>query len=235
MSGTEGAWAPYVIAALSAGSQYMGAEQEAADKRDILNRSLERTDQASQKAATEVVKEGENYTPEQRALDMQAQQDATAAQSAKDLAAGGIVGSTASANGANSAEFQTAKAGSDSAEGNRISAIAQEMARVRAPGQLLTQEGLRRSELAGNLNSDWSTVRNFGRADGMDAESVGPSDLSTIGAIGGAIGQAYNSTPTTSAGTAGTATNYLNGDPDMNSLYTVPKAKPATTGRVFGR
>lgn len=223
MTGTEGAWVPYVLAAVSAGTQYMGAEQEREEKRNILNRSLQRSSETADKTAQDVVKEGANYTPEQRMEALQAQEAAAAAQAQKDAAGAGIV-QTAGEKGNTSSAFKQAKAAADTVEGNRITALAQELAKTRAPGRLMNEEGLRRGALAGELSNQWSTARNMAGANNMEASNVGPSGLSTFGSIAGAIGSAYGGGGAPAGGGDG-GVNYVADASNDSSLYTVPGRK----------
>lgn len=234
MTGTEGAWVPYVLAAVSAAAQYKGAEEERDDRRSILNRSLEQTQDATDKAADALTKEGDKFNPAQRAEAMQAAEAAALAQAQSDAANSGIV-NTAGDAGRTSSTFQAAKDAASSAEGNRISALAQEIARTRAPGQLLQEEGLRRGALAGEIASTLGSASNLAKAAGLDAQNVGPSGWSTGGALVGAAGQAYG------AGSTGSGTGYVDIGNTANdsSGYIVPgrqggQSARAGTNRVFG-
>lgn len=231
MTGTEGAWVPYVLAAVSAGTQYMGAKEEAADKRALMNRSLQQSSETADKTANEVVKEGGKFSPEERMQAMRAQEAEAFAQAQKDAAGSGIV-QTAGENGNTSSTFKDAKAAADASEGNRVTALAQEISKTRAPGRLVNEEGLRRGALAGELSNQWSTTRNMVNANNIAAQNVGPSDLSTFGALAGALGSAYGAGSGAPAGEGGYATI---GDASNDaSLYTMPGKKDPGATRWAG-
>jgi len=174
-------------AALLAAGTYLkdrGDKKAAGERRDILNRSLQRTKETSDDAARQVLAEGEQFAPDARATAMQGQEDAAFQRAQGDLAtgAGGDLVSTAGGAGANSAAFVKARADKAVSEGNRITDIAREMARNRGTGDLLQTEGLRRADLAGRLGSAASTNRNLVQADQLDAQNV---DTPLYGKLGG--------------------------------------------------
>lgn len=236
MSGTEGAWVPYVLAAVSAAAQYKGAEEEQDRRRSILNRSLDQSQEATDKAADALTKEGDKFNPAQRAEAMQAAEAAALARAQQDAAGSGIV-NTAGGAGRTSSTFQNAKNAADAAEGNRISTLAQEIARTRAPGQLLQEEGLRRGALAGEIASTLGSAANMAKAAGLDAQNVGPSGMTTFGQLAGIAGQVYGA----GSGSTGAGNGYveIGNTANDSSGYIVPGQKAggqsARTGtnRVF--
>jgi len=231
MTGAEAAYVPLLISAVTARLQYQGAQEEKSQRRTILNRSMQETSDTADKAAQEVSKEGAKFNPEQRAMDMKAAQDATYAQSQADL--GGAGGDIVTAAGGNtSAAFNSAKAERAGSEGNRITALAQEMARVRAPGQLNTEEGLRRGALAGELSNMWSSRRNMNQASQLDAQGV-ESGLGTAGTLVGLAGQAYGAGQAPGAGQPNT--NFVNSTANDSSLFVMPKATPSSASRISFR
>lgn len=165
-------------------------QQVQADRRNrILNDQLTRTGQVQDKAAQQVLNEGANYSPDKRMADMQAQEQATYDRSLSDLGpvASGIV-DAAGDKGAGSADFIKAKADSAITEGNRITALARELAKTRAPGQLMTAEGMRRANLTGELSNQFSSNRNMGEAASLDAQNVEEPWWGQLGKVGQAVG-----------------------------------------------
>ncbi|SHN40009.1 hypothetical protein [Rhizobacter sp. OV335] len=179
---------PYALLAAGTYAKMRGDKAAANDRRDILNRSLQRTQATSDDAARQVVAEGQQFTPDARAAAMQGQENAAFQRAQSDLSAGGAGGAggdvvdTAGGAGANSAAFVKAKADKAISEGNRITDIAREMARTRGTGDLLQSEGLRRADLVQRLGSAASSSRNMAQADQLDAQNV---DTPLYGKLGG--------------------------------------------------
>jgi hypothetical protein len=176
---------PYLLLAGGTAAKYAGDRKAANERRDILNKSLQRTQATSDDAARQVVVEGQQFTPDARAAAMQDLENAAFQRAQSDLSAGGAGGDvvdTAGGAGANSAAFVKARADKAISEGNRITDIAREMARNRGTGDLLQAEGLRRADLAGRLGSAASSSRNMAQADQLDAQNV---DTPLYGKLGG--------------------------------------------------
>lgn len=205
MTGVE----PSVIAALVAGAgtvASMQAQQDAADERSsILNRQLMKTDEASDKAARLVSTEGEQYAPEVRETALNQQQEQTFQQGQKDLGSAASIIEGAGDAGNVSKDYLTAKADRALSEGQRLTAIARELAKTRAPGQLQTAEGLRRAGLTGELGSIWGSARSGANAAGLDAEGVQAPAYGNIGQIASAAAAAYGAGQT---GQTGSGTDY---------------------------
>ena len=72
----------------------------------------------------------------------------------------------------NTGDFLKAKADKALSEGQRLSAIAQQLSRVRAPGQVAANDSERRAGVQGNIGSMWSTTGNLNRATELDAQNV---------------------------------------------------------------
>jgi len=175
------------LALLAGGTylKYRGDKKAAGERRDILNRSLQRNQATSDDAARQVLDEGKQFTPDARAAAMQDQEQTAFQRAQADLAAGGAGGDvvdTAGGAGANSAAFVKARADKAISEGNRITDIAREMARTRGTSDLLNAEGMRRADLVGRLGSAASTNRNLAQADQLDAQNV---DTPLYGKLGG--------------------------------------------------
>lgn len=183
---------PYIIAVGGAALQAKASSDQRKEQRSILNAGLAKTAAAQDKASSALVAEAKNYSPADRQAALDAQQAATYAQSLKDLgpSASGIVDTAGSGGGAQSADFVKAKADSAITEGNRITDIARELSKVRAPGQQLTQEGIRRAGVQGDINSLFDSTRNVVNAGAIDAQNVEPPAYGTYGALASSIGGA---------------------------------------------
>jgi len=184
-------WAALAASIGGTAASMYGQQQQADDRRDILNKQYEKTQQAEEQSAKMVNKEGENFQGDTRAAALGAQQQATLAQSQKDLGSAPTIIDGAGDAGAVSNDYLTAKADKALSEGTRLSAIAQEMAKTRGVGQLQQSEGLRRADLAGSLQDLWQTQRNATTAAQNDADGVQEPWWGQVGKIAAAAGTAY--------------------------------------------
>lgn len=191
MSGAE----PLVLAALAGGTalEYSAQRQAAKERRSILNQSFRDTQKATDQAAQLVTKEGEKYGAG-RAQDLQSQEDLAYAQSQRDLqgaGAGGDIIGTAGDAGAVSGDFVRAKADKALSEGTRMTAIARELAKVRAPGRMQNEEALRRAEVGQQAGSIFGTARNMAGAAELDAQNVQEPWWGTVGKLAKTAALAY--------------------------------------------
>jgi hypothetical protein len=179
------------IAAAGTAAQ-MSAQEEAADeRRSIMNQQLERDDQATRKAVTLVQQEGENYGMDERLKAMKDQEDKTYEQTQADIqGAGGSLVNTAADAGNVSEDFIRGKAERAVTEGGRLTAIAREAAKARAPSSMMSQDALRRAGMVGNLQSTWGTNRNMSRATGVDVNNVQEPGYGALGSIASSIAPA---------------------------------------------
>lgn len=170
MSGSEALMYMYLA---GTAAQMAGQEQQAEDKRNILNRSLAESDATQGKAIETVKTEASQLAPGQRQQAMTAAQDAAYQRTMADVAgAGGSQIDTAAGAGAVSDDFTRAKSEVAASEGARTSKLAQQLAAVRAPGDVTTSEAMRRSAIAEQLGSLWSSQNQRSKASGLDADSV---------------------------------------------------------------
>lgn len=189
------------LAAGGTGLQMIGQRQAAGERRNILNREMERANQTQQTATTKVLEEGRKFNPEARLQSMRDAEQSAVSQSAQDLGGGAAV-NTPTAKGAVSADYLKAKADSAISEGNRLTAIAREVAKARAPSTMQNQEALRRANLTGDLGSMWSTMRNMGQAGQRDAEAVEDPWYGQLGKLASAVGSAAMMVPTAAPASA---------------------------------
>lgn len=160
------------VSALGSGVNMYGQQQQANQRRDILNQQLTRTGQAADKAAQLVNAEGQSYQGDARDAALQSQQQATLAQSTRDLGSAPTIINGAGDAGAVSKDYLAAKDSTASSEGKRLSMIAEQLAKTRGVGQLLQTEGLRRADLAGTLQDMYSNNKNEAGAAQTDASNV---------------------------------------------------------------
>lgn len=181
---------PQMLAALAvagAGTAVSNAadKRAAGDRRNILNRSMDRTVETQGKATDLVLNEAGKYSPDQRLADMKAQEDANYQQAQKD---GAIPGAVPGATQGQARAMSLGDADKALAEGNRMTAIARELAKVRAPGQLGAKDSARRAEMAGETGSMWSNDRAQSNAAGLDAQSVSAPWWGTLGKVAQSAG-----------------------------------------------
>lgn len=183
---------PEMIAmAIAAGGTalQMSAQQDAADeRRATLNRQLERDDQSQNKAIDLVQKEGQNYGMDERLKAMKGQEDQTYAQTQADMqGAGGSLVNTSADAGNVSEDFVRGKAERAVTEGSRLTSIAREAAKARAPSSMMSEDALRRAGMAGSLQNTWGANTNMARATGIDAQNVQEPGYGALGAIASSI------------------------------------------------
>jgi hypothetical protein len=172
------------------GATMYSQQQSAKEKRGILNRQLEATDQASQKNAQMVLEEGQRYSAENRLQGLEDAEKKTYEQTQADLTGAGGASIAAAGDGGNvSDDFIKTKAARVLEEGNRLTSIARESARSRAPGMLNLDDSLSMARMRGGAGSMWGTTRNLARANSLEADSVEPGALAGLGAIASAAGQ----------------------------------------------
>lgn len=246
MSGTEGAWVPLVVSALGTGASLYGQQQAANEKRDILNNQLLQSKKAQDKTSELVADEGKKYNAANRNAELEQQQAQTVQQETKDLGAAPTIIDGAGDAGAVSSDYIKAKADKAVTEGNRLTSIAREVAKTRAPGQLMTAEGLRRANLTGDLQSIWGSAANGKRAAEMQVEDVQSPLYGQLGALASSLASAYGAGGT-AGGSSSSATYGLNaGDASLGdyagSQYSLAgnSSKPSfwnsgTGGIKFGR
>lgn len=211
----QGALLPLLISGAGTLMQ-MNAQQDAADeRRSILNNQLERDDQAAKKSTALVTEEGQKYAGDTRANDLKTNEDQIYSQQQKDLQAGAggqDVGSfeTSGDAGAVSEDFLKAKADRAVSEGNRLTSLAREIAKTRAPGMMQVNEGQSSANLASTLQNLFGSNRNMAGAAQNDASSV-KADTG-LGSLASAIGAGlstmggFSSPSTVSPGALGSGT-----------------------------
>lgn len=169
------------------------AQQEQADqKRATLNQQLERDADASRKSTALVQGEGQNYGVDARRAALEDQQGKTFTQIQSDMQGAGGAGAvpTAGDAGAVSEDFLKEKAGRAVTEGTRLTDIAREAAKSRAPGQVQGSDGLRKAGLAGSLQNIFGTNTNMAHATVNDADAIQEPGYGALGSIASAIAPA---------------------------------------------
>lgn len=185
---------PYLLAAGGTVASLTAAEQQADDRRRILNQQLERDEQATDKSTALVQEEGKRFDQQERMKGLEQSEAKTYEQTQADLAGAGGGAIAAAADSANvSGDFLQTKAARAIEEGTRLTSIARESAKARAPGMLQFGDSLKRADLAGKLQNLWGSAGNMNRASRQDAESVQEPVYGSLGRIATAAGGAMAS------------------------------------------
>lgn len=182
---------PLLIAGAGTAASVYGQHEAANERTDILNKQLTRTAKTQDQANSLITDEGKKFAPDARAAALADQQAQTYAQEQKDLGTAPTIIDTAGDAGNVSSDFLTAKADKAASEGDRLTSIARELSKTRAPGQLMTTEGLRRADLGGNLSSIWGSNKADAGAANLDAQSVQNPWYADLGQIAAAAATAY--------------------------------------------
>lgn len=181
MSGAE----PLILAAALGGTalEIQGQRQAAKERRSILNQAFDEQRRTTEKSAQMLADEGAKFSGDERQKAIDAQEAAVYGQTQQDLAGAGgdMVGSATGGNV--SSDFMKAKADKAITEGNRLTAIAKEAAKLRAPGMLVDSEKQRQADLMGRTGSMWNRTRNMVNAGVMDAQSVQEPGYAQLGRL----------------------------------------------------
>jgi hypothetical protein len=190
--------APYIIAAAGTAVKMRADQQQAQEQRQQLNAALSRTDETQKKANAAIGEEAAKLAPTARMANLNNQAGADVTQAKSDLTASGATDSggnsiidTAGDGGAVSKEFLTDKADRAISEGTRLSSIAQQLARTRAPGQLVEQEGQGRANLTEQLANMWGTTQNLNSGNATTAQGIQEPGYGQVGQLAASLGSAY--------------------------------------------
>jgi len=167
--------------------QMQGQREQRRDRSRILNRAMDDAEQAQTMAVQTVTDEGEMLAPERRMADMQQAEDAAYERSMGDIA--GIDITPSQGAGAVSEAFEQLRARRSGEESARMSAVARELAKLRAPGMVQTDGAMRRGAMSEALGSMFNSQRARTNAAQFDADSVDMPMYGQIGQMIGGIGQ----------------------------------------------
>lgn len=179
---------PLGLAAGGSLLQMVGQREAADDRRAILNRQMARDSEATDKAIDLTQQEAQRFDPQARQQALAEQEAKTFDQTQADLRGGAGLVQTAGDPGNVSQDFLATKAQRAIDEGTRLTSIAREAAKVRAPSQVASDDALSRAGLAGNLQNLWGTNKNMGNAASLAASSVEEPAYAGLGSIASAIG-----------------------------------------------
>lgn len=182
---------------LGPGMQQAGTNKVKRERRQILNQAFDEQRNATDKSTASIVGEAASLSGDARRAAMDAQEAAVYDQTRMDLdsADGDMMGSDTGGNV--SSDFMKAKADKAITEGNRLTAIAREAAKLRAPGLMNDEEKRRQADLMSRTGSMWGTVKNRTNAAMQDAEAV---QMPWYGQLGQVITQASTAAARAKAG-----------------------------------
>jgi hypothetical protein len=182
---------PLLVSAVGTGVSLYAQNEQEKDQRKILNRQLERDEKASDKSAQMVLDEGQRYTQQNRQEALQQNEQKAYDQAQADISGAGGASISAAADNANvSDDFLKTKAARTVDEGNRLTSIAREAAKSRAPGMLGLDDSLSLAGMSGGQRSLWGTTKNMSGAAGLEAQSVSQPAYGALGKIATAAGGA---------------------------------------------
>jgi hypothetical protein len=182
-------FAPLIVSAVGAATSYMANKEQADDRRSILNRQLEETERTTDKSIDMVQQEGKRFDQQARMDALKQAEDKTYDQTQADIAGAGGAAIPAAVDAGNvSEDFLKTKAQRAIDEGSRLTSIARETAKARAPGMLNLDDSLSMARMQGDTRNLWGTNRNIARANSMDAEAVEAPGYGALGSIASAIG-----------------------------------------------
>lgn len=139
-------------------------------QRNYLNSGMADSERTQAEAIQRVLAEAQTASPDARMQAMQQAEDRNYGQAMQD-AAGATLQGTGSG-GRLPAEFTAAMDARGQEEAGRMSNIAREMARVRAPGDVAATDSIRRSGMSEALASLWNSSNQRSQAAQMDAQAV---------------------------------------------------------------
>jgi len=197
--------APYLLAGGTAASMY-GQHQQQKEQRGIVNRSMEQADRTQKKAVEQTLGVAqEDLSAQSRLRQMQGAEEANFARTQGDLqGAGADLIDTAQPTGG-SQQFLTAKADRATQEGDRMTTLARELAKVRSSDDVQMNGGIKLGRLAEELGSKWNSQRANSQAAQMDAQDVGVGAIGQLGKIAqiaGAAGLFGGAAPAATAGSS---------------------------------
>lgn len=191
---TAPAWlTPTVSGALMAGgtaAQMLAARQQRKEQQSILNRALDVSDRTTRQGTADIIGNAQTQQGGQAQLGavQQAQEQAAQRTMADLKGAGADLIDTAAGSGNQSAAFLAAKADRALSEGNRMTAIAREAAKVRAPGMVQTDNAMARGDLAERMASAQASSRARAQAAQLDANDVEAPLYGQLGQIASMVG-----------------------------------------------
>lgn len=180
---------PYIVQAVGTAATVHGQNKAAKERRAILNAQMERERQATDKSVDLVMNEANRYAMPARTEALTANEGKTYDQIQADLQGAGGAAISTSTNSPNvSKDFLTTKALRTIEEGQRMTAMAREAAKARAPGMLGLDDRISMADTGGQVRHTLGAARNLNDASGLAAQAVQDPAYAGLGKIATAIG-----------------------------------------------
>lgn len=212
-----------ILSAAGTAASVSANEEAKDDRRSLLNRQLEATEKTTDKSIDLVQQEAQRYGQQARMDGLKQNEQKAFDQVQADIAgAGGASIATAADNANTSDDFLKTKAARAIDEGTRLTSIAREAAKSRAPGMLNLDDSLSMAGMQGRMGSMWGSRKNLAGANSMDAEAVEAPAYGALGTIATAAGGAM-----AARGTAANNRGVMPPNPYATGPY-------ATSGINFG-
>lgn len=176
--------------AIGTGLQLKGQYDQRKKQQGILRQSAQDATRTQAKATDMAVEGAQDMSGQQRLADMQAAEAAIAQRTQDDLqgAGAGLIDTAQDEGSAVSMDFLRGKADRALAEGERMSAVARELAKMRSAGDVQNDRSRKQAALAESLGSMWTSQRGRSSAAANDAEGVGMPWYGTVGQIASSVG-----------------------------------------------
>lgn len=182
---------PYIVMAVGAAAQISAQNEQERDRRKLINQAYDQLDAGTSKTSRAIAQAASQYGADQRQQGMDAATQQIEGQQQKDLGGAGATMINGAGDAGNvSQDYLTAKADRAVTEGTRLSNIAKQIAKTRAPGSLMTQEGLNNADTMGNVSSIWGTTRGMTGALTNAAGAVNEPVYGQLGRIAQSVGGA---------------------------------------------
>lgn len=180
---------PYIIQAAGTAATLHGQNKAAQERRDILNQQVARNTQATDKAIGMTMDQATRYAAPARTDALAQNEQKSYDQTQADIqGAGGAAIPVAASAGNVSGDFLKLKAAKAVEEGQRLTAMAREAAKARAPGMLGLDDSISMADTMGNVRSLMGTTRNMANANTLDAQAVQDPAYAGLGKIATAVG-----------------------------------------------
>lgn len=182
---------PYIIMAVGTAAQINAQNEQARNQRKLVNQAYDQLEAGTSKTSQAIAKAAQQYDAENRQQGMDAATQQIQAQQAQDLGGAGATMINGAGDAGNvSQDYLSAKADRAVSEGTRLSKIAQQIAKTRAPGALTTKEGLNNAGTMADVSSIWGSTKGIAGALTNDAGAVQEPVYGQLGRVASSIGGA---------------------------------------------
>lgn len=218
--------APYIFGAGTAATM-VGQEEQARQQRNIISRAQQQNAEDQDKGASDAISEAQTMDAGSREQAIQAEQQAAFERAQADV--GGASATVDQPSNGASAAYLQLKGQRDASEGERLTAVARELSKLRGVTSTQQAEATRRGALTERLGSMWNSGRQRTQAAGFDANSVDMPGYGQVGQLAQIVGGAGMMSGAGAAGAAGGASASMPAMAEMSAAGTQMAATPAAT------